>query len=386
MPRTLVLHGACDIISAYPSEDAARARHELLPGGRALVSETGAKADTEAEAAFVLLRAAEAKTGGALTSTNLWYNASLLRTTAQKLVRRQKGVQAATVALQYLRQLASPGAKEVNKERRAFLDRMVIVAAEDAGAVSSLAIGVFHSLGATSPAIGFGARDAFAVANCWGAIASAPRPDEAQFVELPGEPDAGTCEPTAWAMSLALRHMAMRLAVRDPLESEWLRKLEGACRAQGAPPPVAAAPLQLGSSEPLPPDCQLYFAVDHHKVSGDQKQRRAALFDALRKAVPLAAGKSDAALDKVLKPHAMRNLRDAELGVCHRRVPSCNKPMPSHAEGSWEAQVLAAWPTAVKEKHIWDPVPARAPRKRSAGEGSSSQPQKQQATLAFAPL
>ena len=146
-------------------------------------------------------------------------------------------------------------------------------------------------------------------------------------------------------MSLALRHMADRLAKRDPRgqESGWLRKLEGACRAQGlAPPPPPAAPLQLGSNEPLPPDCQPYFAVDHHKVSTDQKQRQAALFAALRKAVPLAAGKSDMALEKVLKPHALHNLRDAELGVYHKLTD--NKPLPSHAEGSWEAQVLAAWP------------------------------------------
>ena len=84
----------------------------------------------------------------------------------------------------------------------------------------------------------------------------------------------------------------------------------------------------------------------------------------------------------------MRNLRDAQLGVSNRRTPTTNKPLPSHAEGSWEAQVLDAWPTAVKEKRIWEPAaaPAAAPRKRSAGgEGSSAQPQKKQSTLPFAP-
>ena len=87
------------------------------------------------------------------------------------------GVAAATVVLQYLRQLASPGAKNVNGERKKILERMVIAAAEDAGLANSLAIGVFHFLGATSPAIGFGARDAYAVAKGYGALASARRPE-----------------------------------------------------------------------------------------------------------------------------------------------------------------------------------------------------------------
>ena len=367
MPRALVLHGTCNIVSAYPSEDAARARHELLAGFRALVKTSGAKADTEAAADFVLLRAAEADPGPALDPTTIWYNASLLRTAAQKLVRRQQGVEAATVVLHYLRQLASPGAKKVNEERKTILERMVIVAAEDAGAVSSLAIGVFHFLGATSPAIGFGARDAYAVAKCYGALALAPRPEAEKLEELPGEPDECTCEPAAWAMSLALRLTAER--VRDgSQEEEGLLQLEGKFRAQGlAPPPPPPAPLQLGLTEPLPPRCQPHFAVDHHKRSIDQIERRAALFAALRKAVPLAAGKSDTALHNVLKPYALLNLRDA---VCR-----------PHAAGSWEAQVLAAWPNAAAP--LWEPAQAPAPRKRSAGdEGSSAR--KQQTKLPFA--
>mgnify|MGYP004361647907 CR=1 FL=1 len=86
------------LLRAY-GKDAARARHELLAGFRALVKTSGAKADTEAAADFVLLRAAEADPGPALDPTTIWYNASLLRTAAQKLVRRQQGVEAATVVL-----------------------------------------------------------------------------------------------------------------------------------------------------------------------------------------------------------------------------------------------------------------------------------------------
>ena len=371
MPRALVLHGACDIVSAYPSEDVARARHDCRgPGSaRARVTNTGARPTAEADTDFVLLRAAEAASGGALTAPSLCYNVSLLRTAAQKLVRRQKGVEAATVVLHYLRQLSSPGAKEVNKERKTILERMIVVAAEDAGAVSSLAIGIFHILSATSPEIGFGANDAFAVASCFGALALAPRPEGEKLEELPGEPDESTCDPAAWAMSLALRLMAKRVFGSGP-EEEWLLQLEGKFRAQGlAMPPPAAAPQQLSLTEPLPPRCRPHFAVDHHNRSKDQIQRRAALFAALRKAVPLAAGKSDTALKNVLKPYALLNLRDA---VCR-----------PHAAGSWEAQVLAAWPIAAAP--FWEPAQAAAPRKRSAGEGSSAQPQKQQMTLPFAP-
>lgn len=374
MPRALVLHGACDIISAYPSEEMARAGHELLPGRRALVTET-ARAKTEAAADFVLLRAAEAEPGAALTAPTLCYDASLLRTAAQKLVRRQMGGEAATVALQYLRQLV--GAKGANEERKKILERMVIVAAEDAGVISSLSIGVFHILGATSPEIGFGANDAFAIASCYGALALAPRPS--QFEALEDEPDGSSCEPEAWATMLALRLMAKRVArARKRLEAEWLRKLEGSFRTQGLPPPPpAAAPLQLGSNEPLPPGCRPYVAVDFHNP-----ERAVELYAALRKAVPLAKDRSDNELKKVLKPHALLNLRDhAKHGVYHKLTD--NKPLPSHAEGSWEAQVLAAWPTVAAR--FWEPAQAAAPRKRSAGEGSSAQPQKKQMTLPFAP-
>ena len=379
MVVALVLHGRCDIVSAYPSEDVARARHDCRgPGSaRARVTNTGAHPKAEADTDFVLLRAAEAASGGALTAPNICYNASLLRTAAQKLVRRQQGVEAATVVMQYLRQLASPGAKGVNEERKTILERMIVVAAEDAGVVSSLSIGIFHILGATSPEIGFGARDADAVASCFGALALAPRPEGEKLKkhELPSEPDESNCEPAAWAMSLALRLMAER---KTNPERRWLQQLEGKFRAQGlAPPPPHVAPLKLKPTEPLPPRCQPHFAVDHHDRSKDQKKRRSALFAALRSAVQLPAGKSlsDEELEEVIRPYALLNLRD---GVCRPQ-----------AAGSWEAQVMAAWPHASAK--FWKPAQAAAqPKaKRSAGdEGTSTQPQKKQAcqtTLAFAP-
>ena len=326
----------------------------------------------------MLLRAAEAAPGGTTgLATNLFYDASLLRTAAQKLVRRQMGVAAATVVLQYLRQLASPGAKNVNGERKKILERIVIAAAEDAGLANSLAIGVFHFLGATSPAIGFGARDAYAVAKGYGALASAPRPDERYFKELPDEPDESPFHdhhPERWAMSLGLRLMANN--VRGNPERRWLRELEGSCRIQGPLPPANDwSPHALKPTEPLPSGCRPYFAVDFHNAA-----RGVQLFADLRKAVPLAASRSDEALKKVLEPHAYLNMRDTELGICHKF--NHKKPLPSHAEGSWEAQVLAAWDTVAAR--FWEPTQATGAtqRKRPASdEGSSSQQKK----LAFAP-
>ena len=64
-------------------------------------------------------------------------------------------------------------------------------------------------------------------------------------------------------------------------------------------------------------------------------------------------------------------MRDTELGICHKF--NHKKPLPSHAEGSWEAQVLAAWDTVAAR--FWEPQATGATqRKRPASdEGSSSQ-------------
>ena len=174
-----------------------------------------------------------------------------------------------------------------------------------------------------------------------------PRPANPNFNPLPNRLDAAPPLPP------------VTKPAPPPAASEEPVLTAGAPAVSFADPVSSSAP----ATEPLPPRCQPHFAVDHHNRSKDQIKRRAELFAALRKAVPLAEGRSDEALVNVLQPYALLNLRD---DVCRPQ-----------AAGSWEAQVLAAWPDAAAK--FWKPVQGASLPKRSAGdEGSSGQPQKRQ--------
>ena len=110
---------------AYSSEPAAEG---IAAGYRVLVTATGTKPGAS-NADVCLLRALGSEPGPALPShVGTTYSVSLLRTTMQKLVRRQMAPQAGRVAVHYLRQLAVTGTKAVNEERKTMLQRLTVVA------------------------------------------------------------------------------------------------------------------------------------------------------------------------------------------------------------------------------------------------------------------
>jgi hypothetical protein len=385
----LVLGDGGSRVRAYSSEPAAEG---IAAGYRVLVTATGTKPGAS-NADVCLLRALGSEPGPALPShVGTTYSVSLLRTTMQKLVRRQMAPQAGRVAVQYLRQLAVTGTKAVNEERKTMLQRLTVVAAEDADAVPSLAIAHFHWLGATSKALQWGENDAAAVAACWASVAGTatyPRGECAARQERnepetdPGDPSLGELTPEIDALLYCAR------AVRDAIESrskgspegKWLRQLReklraapgpeavqaaeivvpevaGAEAAEAAEQPVACAfsaddarsLLRNVALEPLPEEAMPFYAVDHHAKSKDQEKRFEALAKKLLECVAAggfnvvkAAKKTTdvtkSKLGKELKFEALHNVRGKPL---RDSVP---------VAGTWQAIVAEKWPECARQ--IW---------------------------------
>ena len=326
------------------------------------------------------VRAEDSKAGLALPSTRYGYDPSLLRLAFQKHVRWQRPEHAAAVVLQYLRQHAVDAhGTEQRKARRRLLERMLVVAAEDAAAVPALPIAAFHGLAAGSKggseALGFGMNDALNVAAAAAAIAVAPR------TQL----HTTTRQPTASAQQERALHDLLRwqadLASKRPsgvgcpaAAAEWLSKLADSVSCVDWSTAPGDYKSLLDKDEQLPPECMPYFAVGHHANTKASEARFLLLAEAIRsdRLVGLPPTVSNEALNNVLKPLAYRNVRDGDL------IHALLWPQPtsklSAPPGSWQARVLAEWPRLATP--FWMPQ-VESKRKRGTAEPTMTRRQSQ---------
>ena len=158
------------LVRAYATVDEARAsRPRIILEQPFEVKESGAKAAPQDDC-YALLREPVAVPTLPAVSSSL--QGSLLRTNVQKAVRRQDAAAAAASVAQYFAQAQGVGQNDFQKT---LLERLPIIAAEDATTVPLLPLAVFHRLGATSLGSDAARQAAPALALCAAQLAAAPR-------------------------------------------------------------------------------------------------------------------------------------------------------------------------------------------------------------------
>ena len=386
----LVLHSGSSRVALFASCEDAAMMAKTATGGAAewsYVTATGAAGTGGDAEGFALARAADSPAGGAHAKTSVIYDAPVLRTLLQKQVRRMMGGAAHATCAQLLSQLAHQQ-KGRNTDRKKLLERLVIIAGEDAGPAPGLAAVLFFHLSATRAAIGFGANDAAAVACCAAALCAEPlsatgctATAAASNHSAPfectectrgnggGRSECEICEAPrpagdeGEALRAMLAPFIAGLQGRSRGDARFCQQLlcgRGECGAVGGGgggiaggsgggvsasgrDGAAAGQQDVGSEkpeagevlpamQPLQPECWVHQAIDHHTISEEQRNRRKIFYPKLKKA---AGGSiSDKAIDQLLKPHAFYNVRRGE-------APTVDDALAK--------SVLDAWPGAVKQ-------------------------------------
>ena len=389
--RGVFVRAADGLVYAYRTLDTARAAHPGV-GDPVHVTETGARDATSTQFALLVCPLDEPATVPEVSAS---LDDSLLRTNVQKAVRRQDAAAAKASVLQLIAQRPSKGENAYDKK---WLERLAIIAAEDATVVPLLPTAIFHLLGATS--LGPAAVDACAghLADCAAALARAPRDpacasasaaewalDDHQLYKLamlqggngvaPRENifKHGWC-PKDSAMVLLLGLAARMYGRGGPLdnESRWLASLELAVRTRlerGQPACVAAVatatdgpPVPLGPDGTLlAPEHRLYYSADFHNP-----KRWKVLQETL---VGKDGARNQTALKEAMKEAAYRNVRDAPL--VHRL--NFARPAPPHDE-PWKVELFGGrWPRLASL--LWQPekiAAAAQGKKRAAASAGGS--------------
>ena len=323
-----------NLVRAYATVAEARAAHPRILAQHVEVKETGAKAAPQDDC-YTLLREPEAApTLPRLISVLSSLRGNLLRTNVQKAVRRQDAAAAAVGAAPQTRKPTLPDPKPYTSTRpdallaaawqasvaqyfaqaqdkgqnayqKKLLERLPIIAAEDATTVPLLPLAVFHRLGATSFVDGpKAARQAApALALCAAQLAAAQRDPACTDRHTWGAGHEETApedvfnrgwsaEDAAQACHVHTRHACMQAAMQSSMEAA----------GSNVPTRAGTAPRPCGKARPRAAEQEL---VTRGGLAHEPRARRAAQAGCWRARVCRP--------DRHLHPHRLR------LHRLHRR-------------------------------------------------------------------
>lgn len=393
--RTLVLSPSRSVVTE-------RVDAALDRGQRVLyVSSGGAKSRKGAPGcAFALIyNPSKPAAAGADLTTSASFDDSLLRTNVQKAVRRGDPASARLSVLQYFAQ------QKTASELKTLMDRLPVIAAEDADWVPLLPACMFLSLGATSLGAGFLKASAYVVADCAAALAAAPRNVTAKAAPLawsegvsaPASRSASSSSSLSSSSSAASAFTAAQstsssaaaasssssfssppasssaglaaallLNAADELlasgscqDARWVRSLSAAVPA--APPLLSAVPASWPALKHciLTPGSRLWFAADFHN-----KARSQALLVLLSQS--LGAPKlTIAAMESLMKRQSYLNTRDGACVHLFNSVVALEAEEHSFTFAAFDAHWEAA------SRTLWEPLSKK--RKTQTDTGMQTQ-------------
>ena len=392
-PHTAAIALCADsVVRAYRTVAEARAAHPGLAPAVYAITEFGARAAQGSDDHHYSLLHTELPavktTTPALTAS---LDESLLRTNVQKSVRRQLPVAARDSVLQYFAQVPSKGQNDYQKK---LLERLAVMAAEDASTVPLLPTVIFHLVGATAIGPNQAHASATIVAECAAQLAMAHRdpdctnahawqPDDGEQLQLVKLRFKENIFAKGWdaadVAQVLLVHVAAKIVGRRcrawEMEGRWLFALERAMRGRlAAGRPACAASLWTPSTSgvwpPLQPDGtllaladRLYFSADWHNPAR-WKELQGRLKQSLSKLVKL----KDA-----MKQQSLLNVRDAQHTTFRAAVVHVLTVPQKPDTTPWPKELYErAWPEAASALWAARPLPPAEPTNKRAGAPGSS--------------